>query len=168
MTSRRRKTIIGIVAILVTSGIGLSGYSYWFVLRPWHEFKDEQQHVAEVFKSMESKPPPGVSTRDWDQFLITVDIAYANVTFSPFYQRDSFDTLDGMRWFRRDLDRHLAATESADVETVRWMFYRLSEFGPEGKAYIEKLTPDFENRAASLQQKSMNTVTEKVDQQTKN
>jgi hypothetical protein len=42
-----------------------------------------------------------------------------------------------MRRFRRDLDRHLAATDTVDVDTLRWMFYRLSEFGPKGKTYIE-------------------------------
>jgi hypothetical protein len=75
------------------------------------------------------------------------------VTFSPFYQRESFDTLDGMRRFRRDLDRHLAATDTVDVDTLRWFFYRLAEFGPLGKAYIAKLTPLFEDHASFIEQR---------------
>ena len=139
------------MTILVICGIGFGGYIYWNVLKPWHEFQDEDQIVAEMFKRMESEPPPGVAKREWKEFLGLVYTAYGNVTFSPFYQHGSFDTLAGMRRFRRDLDRHLAATDTVDVDTLRWMFYRLSEFGPEGKAYIEKLTPGFENHARFIE-----------------
>ncbi|MFT5325421.1 MAG: hypothetical protein ACI8P0_003290 [Planctomycetaceae bacterium] len=168
MTTRTRKAVIGIVAILVTCGIGLGVYIYFYVHKPWHEFRMERQAVAEIFARMESEPPAGVSTRDWDQFLITVHIAYGNVTGSPFYQRDSFDTLAGMRRFRRDFDRHLAATDTVDVDTLRWIFYRLAEFGPRGKAYIEKLTPLFEDHAASIERKLLKTAVEKADQHTLN
>jgi hypothetical protein len=152
MTTRKRKVIICIATILVTCGIGLGAHSYWYVLKPWHEFKDEDQVVAEIFERMESEPPPGVSTRDWEEFLGTVYTAYGNVTFSPFYQHGSFDTLDGMRRFRSDLDRHLAATDIVDVDTLRWIFYRLAEFGPKGKSYIEKRTPDFEHHASFIEE----------------
>ena len=164
MTTRTKKAIICIVTILVTCGIGLGAHSYWFVLKPWHEFQDEDQGVAEIFKRMESEPPPGVVKREWKEFLGLVYTAYGNVTFSPFYQRDSFDTLDGMRRFRRDLDRHLAATDKVDVDTLLWIFYRLSQFGPKGKAYIEKLTPLFEDHAASIERRVLKKAVEKVDQ----
>jgi len=69
-----------------------------------------------------------------------------------------------MRRFRRDLDRHLAATDKVDVDTLLWIFYRLSQFGPKGKAYIEKLTPLFEDHAASIERRVLKKAVEKVDQ----
>ena len=69
VTTRTKKAIICIVTILVICGIGFGGYIYWNVLKPWHEFQDEDQIVAEMFKRMESEPPPGVAKREWKEFL---------------------------------------------------------------------------------------------------
>ncbi|MFT5325418.1 MAG: hypothetical protein ACI8P0_003287 [Planctomycetaceae bacterium] len=69
MSTRTRKAVIGIVVILVTCGIALGSYSYWYVLKPWHEFQDEDQRVAEFFARLESERPPGVVKREWKEFL---------------------------------------------------------------------------------------------------
>tara|TARA_R110002072_G_C7977032_1_gene535645 strand:+ start:15352 stop:16398 length:1047 start_codon:yes stop_codon:yes gene_type:complete len=164
--TRQRKTIVCITAVLVVCGIGFGGYSYWYLLKPWHEFQNEDQGVAEIFKRIGSEPPPGVVEREWKEFLGMVYTAYGNVTFSPFYQRESFDTLAGMRRFRCDLDQHLAATDTVNVDTLRWIFYRLAKFGPKGKAYIEQRTTDFEHHADFIERRVLKEPIDKFDEHT--
>jgi hypothetical protein len=105
----------------------------------------EEIAIELIFEQLKS-PPPDVAQGAWKRLAGMVRAAYVKVASSS-----SFTLNEEMR-FHEDLADYLAATDGLNVPTLRWIWRRLGEFGPEARDYIKELTPKFEDLAQSVEE----------------
>jgi|GEM_PF-3895258 len=102
------------------------------------EFRREQELANELISSLDSRRPSHTDQETWDDATRWAGIAFANVCFS-----DEHLTIEELRRFTIDTRQELQG--EVDLDTIDWVWKRLSETGPHGKQYTNRVKPAYRN-----------------------
>lgn len=114
--------------------IGIAMYLLIPVVRDFIEFRNYyrlQRSTRDLIDAWSEKQPDGVPPEAWEHATDWTKNAFDNIFFSP-----NHTSLSELEKFRADLETRLA--KKGDMDTVDWIWKRLSETGPNGKRYVER------------------------------
>jgi hypothetical protein len=94
------------------------------------------RQVDTSIRSLRPTQPNFTGSGTWNCAHGWVITAYGNICFSPEHTATS-----EMYRFRADVEKKL--NSGIDLETLKWIWNRLSETGPRGKRYTERFEPSF-------------------------
>lgn len=132
---------VGAVSVLLLTG----GWFYVTQIRPLGLYREKNKEIAQRLFDLKDQVPAGVNPKQWENLTTLTDIGFGNVFFSPKHA-----SYTEMLRFQADLEEKLRADKPIRVETLRWIWKRLSETGPHGKDYSERMIQLFEEGASQI------------------
>ena len=126
----RLRTLFAFVAVAaVVSALGagfirITEYPRW------------QRRGASIVESLRSRRPANVPAKTWDDATSWAVTAYHNICFSAEHV-----SLESLKDFIDDAEDELAGP--IDLDSVDWVWSRLSECSPLGEQYRDRFEPQY-------------------------
>lgn len=133
--------VLGTALLLLIAGI-------WLCLTqilPLNLYRQKNREIAQRLFDLKEQTPAGIDAQQWENLTTLTDIAFGNVFHSP-----ELASYPEMLQFQSDLEEKLRTDKPIGVETLRWIWKRLSQTGPHGKDYSDRMSLLFEESAAQI------------------
>ena len=126
----RLRTLFAFVAVaavifaLVAGFIRITEYPRW------------QRRGASIVESLQTRCPPNVAPKTWDDATGWAITAYHNICFSAEHV-----PLESLKRFTHDAEDKLAGR--VDLDSVNWVWSRLAECSAHGEHYRDRFEPQY-------------------------